>query len=354
MKKLIFISIILFICCQVRAQSVQNDSLMCFDFAVKLVETNYAGYSIKVNDETVSQYSVMKDSLRTLVAGGESSMRNAVGCYLAWFRDYHMTDAYGIAEGYIGGPIEYASFMDYHPQNVSCQVSEDTYLIRLATCSYSARKWVKQAARAFNKSKCTYLIVDLRGNTGGQNGQADPLIEMLYDKDWFHPGAEIRRSEDNISYFRNAELIKSDKGWQERIDRVEASTEEYFPLTEGYLIHFKRRGRLPVSAAVIIDNLTASNAEGLVLSLKNVSDRVTVYGRDNSLGCYDLCDPQWYSLTGYNFRFRIPTTRTTGLPENGIDANGLEPDVRIPLDYPKVLTDNIDEWVIWIKDNLPR
>ena len=68
--------------------------------------------------------------------------------------------------------------------------------------------------------------------------------------------------------------------------------------------------------------------------------------------CYDFCDPQWYSLTGYNFRFRIPTTRTTGLPGNGIDANGLEPDVRIPLDYPNTLTDNIDEWTLWVKDRL--
>lgn len=352
LKKACLQMVCIFLCCFANAQSAPNDSLLCFDYAVRLVETNYSGCSIKVNEESVRQYSEMKDSLRSLVSEGESSMRNAVGCYLSWFKDYHLTDAYGITSGYLGGPMDYSSFMEYNPQNLSCKVSDGTYLIRLATCDYSVRKWVKRAVREFKKSKCKYLIVDLRGNTGGQNGPADPIVELLYDKDWFHPGTEIRKTEDNISYFRNARLLKNDKGWQERIDRVESSEEEYCLLTEGYLIHYKKVCDFPVRAAVLIDNRTASNAEGLVIALKNISDRVTVFGRDNSLGCYDYCDPQWYSLAGYNFRFRIPTTRMIGLPEAGIDSTGLVPDVLIPLDYPKTLTDNLDEWVIWIIDIL--
>ena len=33
---------------------------------------------------------------------------------------------------------------------------------------------------------------------------------------------------------------------------------------------------------------------------------------------------------------------------------GHKPDVVIPLDYPKQLTDNIDEWVLWVAKDLKR
>ena len=33
---------------------------------------------------------------------------------------------------------------------------------------------------------------------------------------------------------------------------------------------------------------------------------------------------------------------------------GYKPDVIIPLPYPKKLTDNIDEWVLWVAKDLKR
>jgi len=45
-------------------------------------------------------------------------------------------------------------------------------------------------------------------------------------------------------------------------------------------------------------------------------------------------------------------SRRAGLPETGIDAIGIAPDVRIPLPLPARLTDNIDEWVIWVAQQL--
>lgn len=33
---------------------------------------------------------------------------------------------------------------------------------------------------------------------------------------------------------------------------------------------------------------------------------------------------------------------------------GYKPDVIIPLPYPRKLTDNIDEWVLWVAKDLKR
>ena len=47
-------------------------------------------------------------------------------------------------------------------------------------------------------------------------------------------------------------------------------------------------------------------------------------------------------------------SRRIGLPETSIDATGIAPDVRIPLPLPARLTDNIDEWVIWVAEQLEK
>lgn len=36
----------------------------------------------------------------------------------------------------------------------------------------------------------------------------------------------------------------------------------------------------------------------------------------------------------------------------GIDAEGIAPDVRIPLPLPQTLTDNVDTWVRWVAEDM--
>lgn len=47
-------------------------------------------------------------------------------------------------------------------------------------------------------------------------------------------------------------------------------------------------------------------------------------------------------------------TRSSRLPDEGIDETGIAPDVRISLPLPKVLSDNVDEWVLWIAEDMKR
>jgi hypothetical protein len=50
----------------------------------------------------------------------------------------------------------------------------------------------------------------------------------------------------------------------------------------------------------------------------------------------------------------MPMSRTFNITEYGIDATGIAPDVRIDLPLPARLTDNIDEWVIWVAEQLEK
>lgn len=107
-------------------------------------------------------------------------------------------------------------------------------------------------------------------------------------------------------------------------------------------------------AALIIDNTVASSGEALVDILKATSNRTTIYGRDNTLGCMDFSNCNKVKLANCGIDVSVPMSRRIGLPETGIDMVGFTPDVRIDLPLPARLTDNIDEWVIWVAEQLEK
>ena len=347
MKKiLLFLSILLSV--QGYCQVSPTDLLEDFEEGVRTVESNYAGFTIKVTDLTSVDYESVKDSLRNVLAQGTTSFEDAFGLYLAWFKDYHLHDICHAQDKYMPGPKDYEAFMDYRPSDVFCKVDDRTFLIRYTSCAWAKERvrWTQKALRAFRKSGCEYLILDLRGNHGGADQTSRPFLELLFDHDGRHPGNELRNTPVNIGLLRKAAI--HDKRLQDRLDVCEQSEEEFPVLFQDVPIHYDRISPLPRKAAILIDNHTASNAESLVLNLRDVSDRVLVFGKDPSLGCVDYMIPLPFTLPRTQYQFRIPVTRHFGLPESGIDSTGIVPDVIIDCDYPSVLKDNVDEWTLWV------
>lgn len=347
MKKILFFLSFLFSVhafCQVSPTDLLED----FEKGVQTVERNYAGFTLKVTDSTRIGYESVKDSLRNVLVKGTASFEDAFGRYLAWFKDNHLHDICGAQDKYMSGPKDYTAFMEYLPSDVFCKVDDSTFLIRYTSCAWSRERvrWTKKAVRAFRKSGCEYLILDVRGNHGGADQTSRAFIELLFDHDGFYPGNEIRNTPVNIGLFRKA--VPHDKRLQDRLDACEQSEEEFPVLFHDVPIHYDRISPLPRKAAILIDNHTASNAESLVLNLRKVSDRVLVFGKDSSLGCVDYMNLFLFMLPRTQYRFRIPVTRQLGLPESGIDSTGIVPDVVIDCDYPPVLKDNVDEWTLWV------
>lgn len=343
-----FIIIFLFLSIHAFGQMSVEDCLYNFDIGVEFVENVYSGFDHKVTDKTISSYEFTKDSLRTAIKEGTSSFEDIFGCYLAWFRDYHLHDYCGAQNKYMPGPIDYSKLMEYKPTDTFCKVDDTSFLIRYTSCVYTKNRvrWIKKAIRAFKKSKCENLILDIRGNKGGQTGTSDAFIKLLYNHDGYYNGTVIRNTPTNIGILR--EKMRHDKYWQKNLDVCERSEEKYPTLSKPFLVHYNKISALPIKAAIIVDNLTASCAEEFILLLKKVSDRVVVFGKDPTLGCLDYANGVPFPLPKSNYQFKIPLTCTLGLPETGIDATGIVPDVMIDCEYPTSLTDNVDAWVLWV------
>ena len=375
-----------------------------YDFAVKYIEDNYAGFPNKVVDSTRADYESMKARLHTQVQQGERTGWDAVAEYTGWFNDYHTrlclndvdsegrrrpaTDRYRQQI-----PIYYNELMEeYNPQPMAVKVTPKTFLVRFPSCYGDiSMKWIEGSINAFYESGCENLILDIRGNSGGSDLYWDLYWNLLADHDGEICEVEFRNSvayRDSLLHELRAENVPAEiiQGVQavfpmlQSIKFVPGSIVRQFlvNLTDGQAFSYANlqnvfeslshpelmsgKISLPVSevndavrhAALIIDNTVASSGEALVEILKATSGRTTVYGRDNTKGCLDFSNCNQVVMPHCGISVSVPMSRRIGLPETGIDMVGIAPDVRIDLPLPARLTDNIDEWVIWVAEQLEK
>lgn len=324
-----------------------------YDFAVKYIEDNYSGFSFWVVDSTRADYQATKARLRGEVERGERPGWDAVSAYTGWFSDFHMR-----VSVYNGNPFAYFKrsiiiypdvMEEYHPQAVARKVTDKTFLIRFPSCGGNPDlKWIKNSVKQFKKSHCKNLIIDIRGNGGGADYFFYPYRELLYDHDASFSNIEFRNTPSNMAYLKSM-------NWFSGVQRTASlhPEQEFIPL-QSSTIHYRKRDKKVVKAALIIDNFVASSGEEMLLELKACSDRVTAYGRDNTMGCLDFSNVSSVQMPNCGLGLGVPLSRSIGLPENSVDKNGIAPDIRIGLPLPTKLTDNIDEWTLWVASQLEK
>ena len=112
----------------------------------------------------------------------------------------------------------------------------------------------------------------------------------------------------------------------------------------------------PQKTAIIIDRSVGSSGEQLLIDVRAVAPDVKLYGRENTLGCIDISNVTPVELPHVPNTIHIPTTVSMRVlkGEQLIDGKGIEPDVRINLPLPETLTDNVDEWVLWVAKDLEK
>lgn len=335
-----------------------------FNYAVDVTEKNNAIFPVLMKCGFEGEYKEMRDALQEEVMSGKKTAEEAVSYYVFWF--YKNFDRHTSCSAPTFRKLHQECLPDYHkligkyaPEPVACLVDKETYLLRLPSCEgkVPTKEWVEKKAEEFKQSGRKYLILDLRGNTGG--GDDISLVftyfmcdcSTMYDENHFY-----RVSTENDKQLR----MRCEAAPGEYYDRV---WEESKKAEEGSLVNWIcfRKGEdeykpLVRKGAIIVDAQSASAAETPVRFVHNHSKtHAKVYGRDNTNGCEqtgncnDICLPHSYINMHY------PMTVDDIFEKRCRDKNpGYKPDVIIPLPYPKKLTDNIDEWVLWVAKDLKK
>ncbi len=334
------------------------------DTLVQIVETNYAGFPIIMQKGYGNDYQTMKTDISSQLSTGRIGIQQAVCDYCYWFFskfDGHVyVDSPLFRNSYFTRcHIRYAELFEYDPQPVSSKVNDSTWLIRVPSCQGQnpTVEWLKDAVQQYLQSGCDNLIIDIRGNTGGSDAMWEPVVPLLFDHT---PASQehtlFRNTPKNLSFY--LQILKDDpenevakwlvdnssKSEDELVRIEDDESEDFFPISP-----------LPKKAAIVIDKNTASSAESIVRFAKMYCDRTRkkVYGKENTWGAQYSGNIIGTPLPNSQIWVYYPTCISSlFLLDDSNGSAGLPPDVRINLPYPKKLTDNCDEWVFGIADQL--
>ncbi len=342
--------------------ATERDSLKVliadFNSVVQVAEKDYAAFKFKVTKKNKKEYESFKKSLIKDIKKQRRTWQDAVCAYVGWFGDFHF-GVYGNDDitanyfKYARKRIDYYKLMEiYAPKMLSCKVNKKTWLIRFPSCN-GTQELAEKFVLEYKASGCPNLIIDIRGNMGGQDESFEPLLKLLYDYPYGkRDGSVFRYTKASIERAEWAKEDLEDLGYPTDIDHA---PEYVVKIADGAPLTFDTISEHPKKAALIIDNMVASSGEQSVLNTKLVSHRTKIYGHDNTMGCIDTGNCRVYESARRPLIIQYPTTYSTRYEKGtAVDLTGIAPDVRITLPYPKQLTDNIDEWVLWVAEDMEK
>lgn len=183
------------------------------------------------------------------------------------------------------------------------------------------------------------LIIDLRGNPGGNASSSEEMIQLIYTNPIIYPAWKYRSSPELIksksSYV--AELKKNDP--YKRLESQQLLLQRLLD-HPGLLVSggdsivrtVDSIVRHPERVAFLIDRGAGSSAEFFTFEGKQ-SKKVTLFGA-NTAGVMDYGEDQNLNLSCGHYIIAVPWGRNGWIERFGfrIDNIGFKPDVRIPTD----------------------
>lgn len=320
-----------------------------YDRTVYVVEHNYAGFSAKVTDSNHSRYIHLRDSLRQTILDGGSAF-DATLIYVRMFNDAHLNII-----SWNSKVTDFSGYTrEYTPRFTARNVNDSTFLIRVRSFETEYIDTIKQYVKLYEQSGCPNLIIDIRGNGGGLDNVYKPLLRLIYDRKGFGDGVAYYSTPDNIAMLEQYGEETTDislKKWLKQLCEKLESHQGEFVGDSIYTIEYDSIYTYPRKVGIIADVLVGSSAEQFLIEARIVSSRLTVYGR-NTAGGLDFSNPGQVLLPcGLTLRYPMSCSFRV-VKGRGIDDTGIIPDIPVSLPIPSELTDNLDEWTLWVAKEL--
>ena len=343
-----------------------------YDYLTSFVEQNYAPFDAIMKKGYKREYKALKKQLRKQLSKGDANLERTATDYILWFYsqfDKHIqlvTEAFEKAKWnlidktlvkedttLLTNPVNF----EIEPKLVSCKVDSLTWLIRVPSCAPDLYDGTLKALEQFVASDCENLIIDIRENAGGNDDVWKGYYDLLYDHPYMPESKWFRNTPKNLLHKKETLEQNPSSTWHRQfIEKCEASKKKFMKQweTDGSL-NIQPSARIK-RAAILIDILTASAAESLAKFVKKYSSRAKVYGIGNTYGCELTGNCRTEPLPNSRFGVFYATTVDSGFFEKNFSSEGLgiAPDVIIPLPFPRKLTDNIDDWVLWVAEDLKK
>lgn len=371
--KQIILSLILALATQfsfaVAPDSLKRD-LEDYDYLVSFVEENYAPFDAIMQKGYKREYKALKKQIRKQLCEGDKDLEQAATDYVLWFytrfdrhillesETFHMAEANLAQDAIVKSDstlLTNPGSFEYAPMPVSCKVDSLTWLIRVPSCEQNFHEGAIKALQQFLASDCENLIIDIRGNGGGSDAVWEQYYDLLYDHTYKREIKWFRNTPKNLLFWKNLlEQQPSSANANYLIEKSEASRDNFVKQGESDDGSTRQTSTRIKRAAVLIDFMTASAAESLAEFVKKHSHRAKVYGIGNTFGCELTGNCRTEPLPNSKLGLFYATTVDSGFYEKDFTSEGLgiAPDILITLPIARKLTYNIDEWVLWVAEDL--
>jgi hypothetical protein len=192
------------------------------------------------------------------------------------------------------------------------------------------------------------LIIDIRGNTGG-NGIYFGLLSTYYEKPAQHVRGFALSSEDNIIYFEKFASNRKNDPYAPVIKAMKEEKGKIVPGPDFGQLELKSEKTNIKNVVILTDRSNMSAAETFVLYSKAVSSKVITMG-DNTGGVVDYNNINLIKLNceKHGIYFGYPTyTLHDKVVTQGYNKTGIPPDVKID----NTVQDKIAFIVKYLKEN---
>ena len=340
----------------------REEALSEFDWLTGFIQRNYPGYEIKTQGKE-DEWNQRTAALRNIIIQRPDTLPLAIDQYVRNFNDGHLwvnTTPEGNAKFQSIIQRELArrakshrpeSFNMYYTAKV---MNDSTIFLRIPSFADSESNEIVEKNLKEITSR-PYLIVDLRGNGGGNDMNFQTLMALVYSQPYLTHGVELYATPDFLSLYRRLATENPEDTWarfcQDMADSVAQHLGGYVLRPGLQRIRLMKRDSVypyPRKVGILIHGRNASSAEQFILEAKN-SEKVTLFGNEPTLGAIDLSNVYSFTSPLGWFRLGVPTTRSCRWPDIVIDGKGIAP--QIPVPYPDSMQerDHIGEEILYIE-----
>ena len=340
----------------------REEALSEFDWLTGFIQRNYPGYEIKTQGKEY-EWNQRTAALRNIIIQRPDTLPLAMDKYVRCFNDGHLrvnTTPEGNAKFQPIRQRELArrakshrteSFNMYYTAKA---MNDSTFFLRIPSFADSeSNKIVEKNLKEITSRP--YLIVDLRGNGGGNDMNFQTLMALVYSQPYLTHGVELYATPDFLSLYRKLATENPKETWakfcQDMADSVAQHLGGYVLRPGLQRIRLIKRDSVypyPRKVGILIHGRNASSAEQFILEAKN-SEKVTLFGNEPTQGTIDLSNVYSFTSPLGWFQLSIPTTRSCRWPDITIDGKGIAP--QIPVPYPDSMQerDLIGEEILYIE-----
>ena len=311
------------------SQTCQAD----FERAHQLVAGSYSAYFDKVAERGRAKLEAVARLAAERVRGLDAADTSCAVVLREWlgaFEDGHLFLIEAeVLSTLIGGAGPSESQVHFE------QVSDSAVLLRIKSFydPVEVANIVDENRGALESAR--RLMIDLRGNSGGQDEAYEPLMDFIFTRPYEVLGDDVLATADNVAAWeRMIPLLPTDMAPGQRqlvtgaVARMRASLGQWVQLDADQSIVRPRVLERPEHVALFFDRGCASSCEAFLLAAIQ-SDKVTTFG-SHSAGVIDHGNVRFETLPSGEHALAWPTSRSRRLPEHPLDGVGIAPKVRIP------------------------